>query len=115
VGLPVFSGMRGGLGVLLGPTGGYLFGFLAGAVGGSWVRERLATVVRSHVLVDAAAAIVVIAFVYTLGWAQLALVASMGAVPALAAGVLPFLVPDALKAIGAVALAPFVRKAAEAR
>lgn len=29
VGLPVFSGFRGGPGVLLGPTGGYLMGFLA--------------------------------------------------------------------------------------
>ena len=32
VGLPVFSGFRGGLGHLLGPTGGYLWGFLAGAL-----------------------------------------------------------------------------------
>lgn len=29
VGLPVFSGFRGGIGALLGTTGGYLFGFLA--------------------------------------------------------------------------------------
>lgn len=29
VGLPVFSGFRGGLGVLLGVTGGYIWGFLA--------------------------------------------------------------------------------------
>lgn len=29
VGVPVFSGMRGGFGVLLGPTGGFLVGFLA--------------------------------------------------------------------------------------
>lgn len=28
VGLPVFSGFRGGLGTLMGATGGYLFGFL---------------------------------------------------------------------------------------
>ena len=28
VGLPVFSGFRGGLGILLGASGGYLFGFL---------------------------------------------------------------------------------------
>ena len=29
VGLPVFTGMQGGFGILLGPTGGYLWGFLA--------------------------------------------------------------------------------------
>ena len=28
VGVPVFSGFRGGIGALLGPTGGYLWGFL---------------------------------------------------------------------------------------
>lgn len=31
-GLPLFSGFRGGLGALLGPTGGYLFGFLSAAL-----------------------------------------------------------------------------------
>ena len=29
VGVPVFSGFRGGLGVLLGTTGGYIFGFMS--------------------------------------------------------------------------------------
>jgi len=39
-GLPVFAGGRAGLGVLLGPTGGYLVGFVlaAGLVG--WLAER---------------------------------------------------------------------------
>ena len=32
VGLPVFSGFRGGVGMLLGATGGYLWGFLACAL-----------------------------------------------------------------------------------
>ena len=30
IGLPVFSGMRGGLGVIAGPTGGFIWGFLIG-------------------------------------------------------------------------------------
>ena len=32
VGLPVFSGFRGGFGMLLGATGGFLWGFLAGSL-----------------------------------------------------------------------------------
>lgn len=32
VGVPVFTGFRGGIGVLLGPTGGYLWGFLLAAL-----------------------------------------------------------------------------------
>ena len=34
VGVPVFSGMRGGIGVLAGPTGGFLWGYLFGVAGG---------------------------------------------------------------------------------
>jgi biotin transport system substrate-specific component len=41
IGLPVFAGGKAGLGVLLGPTGGYLFGFvLAALVVGKGYRRR---------------------------------------------------------------------------
>lgn len=111
VGVPVFSGMRGGLSVLTGPTGGYLLGFLLAAPAGSWVRERVGSAVTVPMVADATAAVVVIVVSYSLGWLQLALVTSMGAVPALLAGVVPFIVPDAAKAAAAVAIAPLVRRA----
>ncbi len=38
-GMPVFSGFRGGIGALVGVTGGYLWGFLAAALI-YWVLER---------------------------------------------------------------------------
>ncbi|PZO79352.1 MAG: BioY family transporter [Mesorhizobium amorphae] len=41
VGLPVLSGGRGGLAVLLGPTGGYIFGWIAAAVVCGLLSERL--------------------------------------------------------------------------
>jgi biotin transport system substrate-specific component len=110
IGLPVFAGLRGGLAILVGPTGGYLFGFLLGAVAGAWVRARLLPR-TSPMLADAAGAAVVIVCAYLAGWLQLILVAGMTPVAALVAGVLPFIAPDALKAVGAVAVAPMVRKA----
>jgi len=110
-GMPVFSGMRGGLAVLTGPTGGYLIGFLVGALAGAWVRERLLPFFGSVMVLDTVAAVVTVSIVYLLGWLQLWLVTGMGPVAALLAGVVPFLVPDTLKAVAAIALAPAVRKA----
>ena len=40
VGLPVFSGFTGGIGHLLGPTGGYIIGFIFSALL-MWLAERL--------------------------------------------------------------------------
>ena len=41
VGLPVFSGFQGGFAVLLGPTGGFLWGFLLSAVVYWWLEKHL--------------------------------------------------------------------------
>jgi biotin transport system substrate-specific component len=115
VGLPVFSGMTGGLGVLMGPTGGYLWGFVAGAAVGAWARERLTAAGARPVAADAVAAALVVAITYTLGALQLSLVANLSAQAAIAAGVVPFVVPDIAKAAAAVGVAAAVRRARAGR
>lgn len=111
VGLPVFAGFTGGFGVLLGPTGGFLWGFLLGACLGSWLRTALTRRGVRETLADVFAAAVVIACAYALGWAQLAFVAGLGPAKALYAGVAPFIIPDVVKAVAAVGVAAALRRA----
>lgn len=109
-GLPVFAGGKAGLGVLVGPTGGYLFGFFLGALLGAGVRLLLSG--RStRIVADSAAAAVLILVVYLAGWLQLAAVTGVGLAEAFAMGVAPFILIDVVKAIGAVAVATALRGA----
>jgi biotin transport system substrate-specific component len=41
IGFPVFAGGKAGLGVLMGPTGGYLVGFIVGAYIAVKLRDRI--------------------------------------------------------------------------
>ena len=47
-GLPVFAGPVGGLAPLLGPTAGYLVGFVAAAFVTGWLKASAAGMVRCH-------------------------------------------------------------------
>jgi biotin transport system substrate-specific component len=40
VGLPVFSGAASGMGIVLGPTGGYIIGFVFAAAFTGWIAQR---------------------------------------------------------------------------
>lgn len=110
IGAPVFSGGRGGLGVLLGPTGGYLMGFLLAAVVGATLRQRLTDRRVAQVRADLAAGFATLALVYAAGWLQLVLVTGMSAAQAFVAGVVPFVLLDVAKTIGAVAVAAALRR-----
>lgn len=98
VGLPVFSGFRGGFGTLLGTTGGYIFGFLlSGLV--YWVMTAL---LGSKAWVKLLAMVIGLLLCYAAGTAWFLLIylretgpISLGVV--LAKCVVPFLIPDALK------------------
>ncbi|HUX51736.1 MAG TPA: biotin transporter BioY [Spirochaetia bacterium] len=116
LGLPVFSGGRGGIAHLLGPTGGYLIGFLVAAAvagfivhgsgGPAWLDNspnrstgRAARSARR----DIAAAIAGSAVIYAFGVPWLKIVTHMSWKAAAVAGIVPFLVGDVLKAAAAVA------------
>lgn len=106
IGLPVFSGGKAGLGVLFGPTGGYLIGFLLGAfIIGKMIelRERPSLL---WIMISMAAGTIVI---YLLGVIQLSLVAKLTLIKSISAGIIPFLIGDVLKIIIASAITLKVR------
>lgn len=97
-GLPVFTGTpeKGiGLAYMMGPTGGYLLGFLLAAIATGWLADR--GFARYPVLAVAAALVgAVIVYIPGLLW--------LGALlgwdkPILAWGLYPFLLPDAVKIV----------------
>lgn len=110
IGLPVFSGGKGGLAVVVGPTGGYLIGFVLAAFVGALVRDALkGTGPRG--LSDGAAAAVAVTVAYTVGAVQLAVVLNLTPVQAIATGIAPFVVFDAVKAAIAVVVAGPIARA----
>lgn len=112
IGLPVFSGASGGVGVLLGPTGGFLLGFVAGAPAGAWMRRRVRSWLPGRpMLADVAGVSSLVVIAYGLGWARLAAVTGMDAAAAFGVAVAPFLLSDALKVAGAIAVARAARHA----
>ncbi|NTU72374.1 MAG: biotin transporter BioY [Coriobacteriia bacterium] len=110
-GLPVFSKGAAGVGVLLGPTGGYLIGFVIGAGVGSLTRLGLRRAGSSRVVADIGAGIMLLVVVYGIGTAWLAYAAHLPLAAAAAAGVAPFVIGDAVKIAVAIAIAESVRSA----
>ena len=101
LGLPVFAGGAAGVAVLMGPTGGYLFGFfLAGMAMGYLAELGMGRTAASTV----AAMVIGNCLIYLCG--ALWLANFIGFSQAIAAGVLPFLYGDALKLVVAAALMP---------
>jgi biotin transport system substrate-specific component len=99
--MPFFSGMRWGAGVIFGPTGGYLVGFVAAA----WIAGRIAHVPKPSWKRLAAGVAAGSAAIYVCGVMGLMLaVPGMGLGTAVAKGVAPFLLWDAVKATAGVGL-----------
>lgn len=106
VGVPVFAGLSGGIGILVGPRGGYLIGYLVGAIviallkgdkNNLW-RLALANVVGG------------IFVVYVFGVLWLSFVTGMGLEKAIMVGALPYIPGDLFKMVLATVIGVAVNK-----
>jgi len=115
IGVPVFSGMRGGIGVLMGPTGGFLWGYLIGV---SLAVAVLALFRRRGVdnfAVGMLCGLLFTAVAYVCGWLQYMFVANVGPFESFLVCVAPFIVVDIIKVAAATAAARTVIRALPAR
>lgn len=108
VGLPVFSDASSGLGVIAGPTGGYIIGFIFSAALVGWVAERAGD--RKFVgAILAFGAGTVVTFVLGMIW--LAAVLGLNFEQTLQAGLYPFIIGGVVKSLLAAAAIPLVWRA----
>ena len=98
LGLPVFSGGKGGFAVFAGPTGGYLAGyFFAALVAGLAVRRAPADDVKASVPIVISATVAAFTAIYIPGVLGLKRVLGLSLADAIAKGFIPFLIGDAIK------------------
>lgn len=94
VGVPVFAGFSGGMQVLAGPTGGYIFGFIAAAFITGAILEKTKFNLTMAMIANTVGMVVIL----IIGTIQLKFVAELSWAQAMAAGVYPFIVVGLIKA-----------------
>jgi biotin transport system substrate-specific component len=99
LGLPVFHNGIAGAGVLLGPTGGYLVGFIFAALVVGLAYEHTPRFIR----MSGIAAATLIIYLFGVAWLMYSL--DRGVIPAVYAGALPFIAGDVIKAGAAYVIA----------
>ncbi len=100
-GMPVFSGGRGGLGVLVGPTGGFLISYLLVALTASFLCERCKKDYQKLLIL----VMMGIPLTYVIGVSWMKVLTNVDWSAAWTIGALPFLLGDILKAVAAVFIA----------
>lgn len=111
LGVPVFAGMTGGVGVLLGTTGGYIIGFFFSALV-MWAMEKLP---GKKSVIQVISMITGLLVCYTFGtlWFMMVYMKNQGAVglmTVLGWCVIPFIIPDILKIVLAYGLSRKLKK-----
>ncbi len=113
IGAPIFSGMKGGIGCLLGPTGGFLIGYVLAIYPIGIIKKRLVSKISNKVLLNAL--LLLIAFLmtciaYLCGCFQYAVIAGVSIEAAFLVAVLPFIIVDVVKICVALALSNVLEK-----
>ena len=105
IGVPVFAGFQGGIGALLGTTGGYLLGFLLTALIVWGMEARCGS--KTGVFRLSAVRGMLVCYAFGTAWYLVVYARTKGAISlatALGWCVVPFLIPDAVKIALAVLL-----------
>lgn len=108
-GLPVFSSFRGGMQVVLGASGGFIFGFVALALACSFAsrtQKAYLTVIFSTVG---------LLVCHTMGVVQYSLVTSSGILPSFLLVSLPFILKDAISLVAAFFVAKYLKRVIKKR
>lgn len=95
IGLPVFAGMSSGIGILLGPTGGFLIGFLLNGWLTGWLLEKTAYNFSWSITANLAGAFATL----LAGTVWLKLFSKITWSAAFSGGFLPFILPGIIKAL----------------
>lgn len=102
VGVPVFSGFRGGLSALLGATGGYILGFLLTGL----IYWLLTAIFKEKTVIQILSLLLGLAACYAFGTAWFMYIygqktGPIGLTAALGMCVIPFIIPDLIKLLAA--------------
>ena len=103
IGLPVFSSFSGGVGVLIGPTAGYIFGYIplalcAGISSNKKLWSQVGLLILGNIIL------------YVIGTCWYMIVANQTIVRALVVCIVPFLFGDGVKIICAIVIGATVKK-----
>ena len=98
IGVPVFSGFSGGVGVIAGTTGGYIVGFIFAALA-MWLVEKILGR-KPWVLILSMIAGLIVCYAFGTAWFMIVYTAKTGTVglgAVISWCVVPFIIPDAVK------------------
>lgn len=111
IGVPVFSGFAGGVGILAGTTGGYIIGFLFSALV-MWLMEKIPGK-RSVIQVISMIVGLIVCYAFGTAWFMIVYSRANGAVGLAAVlgwCVIPFIIPDLVKIAFAYVLSRKLKK-----